>query len=269
MTPYEAMVQTSRRIIRYGADTISAEERRSLVPLLLSARSSREEAMRFYTAVRFPGNRDAHGRRMYPEFMIPPYNAGKKYKTILGQTPGTYILSANGYELEILRLLWLLAPTDPEVRDMNDKTVARLRHTCFANEDDGVGECFDTNLIALRYLGTVCPENTGWIRDRIGVFHRHFGNKKRPWQTMWMFYLCLSELPDGVVLPELERYRTQMIRFLREQSCVMRTEEDRAIQPVLFCILRNCAARDPAYAHIREMQPFTDDKDGRLRFPTF
>ena len=269
MTPYEAMVQTNHRIIRYGAASVTAAERELLVPLLLSARTTKETAMALYNAVRFPGNRDEKGRRIYPEHMIPPYNGGKKYRTVLGQMPGTHILSANGYELEILRLLQLLAPDHPDVRDMNDKTIARLRHACFACEDDGVGECFDTNLTVLRYLGTVCPENSGWVRDRIGVFHRYYGEKKRPWQTMWMFYLCLSELPESAALPELERVRGQMLRFLREQSCVIRTQEDQTLHPVLFCILRNCVARTPAYAHLREMQPYMDETDGRMRFPAF
>lgn len=238
MTPYEAMVSVNHRIIRHGAASVTAAEREAFVPLLLSARCDRETAMRFYTAVRFPGNRDAHGRRMYPAFMIPPYNAGKKYKTILGQTPGTHILSANGYELEILRLLHLFAPDHPDVRDMNDRTITRLRHTCFANEDDGVGECFDTNLIALRYLGTVSPTLTGWMRDRTGVFHRHYGEKKRPWQTMWYFYLCLSELPDAVVREDLERYRPEMLAFLEKYGSVTGERQE-----MLLAILRRCVER--------------------------
>ncbi len=268
MTPYEAMVQTNYRILCRGTDSIPAAEREKLVSLLLSARSSRETAARFYSAVRFPGNRDTGGRRMYPEHMIPPYHGGEKYRTILGQLPATHILSANGYELEILRLLTLLVPEHPDVQDMNDKTVARLRHTCFANEDDGVGECFDTNLIALRYLGTVCPENIGWLRDRIGVFHRHYGEKKRLWQTMWYFYLCLSELPETVALPEIERYRQQMLMFLREKSSIVKTGEEPGMQKVLFCILRNCLARFPAYCHIRLLEPHADEA-GRLVFPVF
>jgi hypothetical protein len=42
---------------------------------------------------------------MSPEFFIPPYNDGKKLKTLYNQTPKTNIFSANNYELGILRLL--------------------------------------------------------------------------------------------------------------------------------------------------------------------
>ncbi|MBQ3176550.1 MAG: hypothetical protein IJB52_01920 [Clostridia bacterium] len=238
MTPYEAMVSLNHRIIRYGVESVTAAEREEAVPLLLSARCSGDRLNRFYTAVRFPGNRDDAGRRLYPAFMIPPYHHGEKCRTILGQLPGTHILSANGYELEILRLLHLLAPEHPDVRDMNAGTIARLRHTCFANEDDGVGECFDTNLIALRYLGTVAPTLTGWLRDRIGVFHRHYGEKKRPWQTMWYFYLCLSELPLTVAAEDLERYRGEMLRFLETYGGVKGDSQE-----MLLSILRRCVER--------------------------
>jgi len=238
MTPYEAMVSLNHRIIRYGAESVSAAEREEAVSLLLSARCDGDRRNRFYTAVRFPGNRDEQGRRLYPAFMIPPYNHGEKCRTILGQLPGTHILSANGYELEILRLLHLFAPEHPDVRDMNDKTIYRLRHTCFANEDDGAGECFDTNLIALRYLGTVAPALTGWMRDRIGVFHRHYGEKKRPWQTMWYYYLCLSELPMVVVQEDLELYKGELLRFLGKYGGVAGEEQE-----MLLAILRRCLER--------------------------
>lgn len=238
MTPYEAMVAVNHRMIRYGADSVSAEEQAVLVSVFLSAVTDREKAERFYAAVRFPGNCDKSGRRLYPAFLIPPYNGGKTYATILGQVPRTHILSANGYELEILRLLHLLAPDHPAVQDMNDKTLDRLRHTCFANEDDGLGECFDTNLIALRYLGTVSPASTGWMRERTDVFHRHYGEKKRPWQTMWYYYLCLSELPYSVVSADLERYRNAMLRFLETYGGVTGERQE-----LLLAILRQCVRR--------------------------
>ena len=243
MTPYEAMVALNHRIIRYGVESVT--EREEMVSLLLSARCDRDRLERFYTAVRFPGNRDERGRRLYPAFMIPPYNPEEKCRTILGQLPATHILAANGYELEILRLLHLLAPEHPDVRDMNDRTIVRLRHTCFAGEDDGVGECFDTNLIALRYLGTVSPTLTGWMRDRIGVFHRHYGEKKRPWQTMWYFYLCLSELPFSVAAEDLKRYRGEMLRFLETYGSVQGDW-----QKMLLAILRRCLERDPEHGGI-------------------
>ena len=147
MTAYELMIKTNQYLIQNPSeDALTAAQKRRIVRELLAARSTPEQRKRFYAGVRFPGNRDAHGMRLYPDFYIPPYNDGKKYKTILGQTPKTHILSANMYELEILRLLHKFAPDDREVRAMTEATLERLYHTCFGNQDDGVGECFDTNL---------------------------------------------------------------------------------------------------------------------------
>ncbi|HPF55601.1 MAG TPA: hypothetical protein PLV03_03595, partial [Clostridiales bacterium] len=233
-----------------------------------AAKSTPEQATRFYAGVRFPGNTDANGRRMYPVFFIPPYNGGKKYKTILNQTPKTHILSANLYELEILRLLHLFVHNDPEIKYMVEKTLVRLKTTCFGNEDDGVGECFDTNLIVIRFLAAVSPNETQWIKDRIAVFNRHYEDKKRPWFCKWYFWLCLSELPFEIVKPEVDQYKCEMANWLEHKSCVMNSEHDKTIHPVLLCILRNNLARCPEYAHIKDRQPFVNDKDGRLYFNT-
>ena len=82
---YRAVIDTDRRLI--CGETLDGAEKRSLAARFLSARSTPEQARRFYEGVRFPGNIDPSGRRMYPEFFIPPYNGGKKLQTVLGQTP--------------------------------------------------------------------------------------------------------------------------------------------------------------------------------------
>lgn len=266
MTAYELMVKTNHYLIKSG--NLTDAQKATIIRQLLTAKSSSEQAARFYAGVRFPGNIDSSGRRMYPEFFIPPYNGGEKYKTILNQTPKTHILSANLYELEILRLLYQFAPNDPEIKDMVEKTLARLKTTCFGNEDDGVGECFDTNLIVIRFLTVAAPQETDWIKDRISVFNWHFGDKKRPWFCQWYFWLCLSELPFELAKPEVDKYKREMADWLEHKSCVMNSEHDQTIHPVLLCILRNNLARYPEYAHIKDRQPYINEKDGRLYFDT-
>ncbi len=264
MTPYELMVKTNHYLIKGGA--LANAQKANIVRQLLAAKSTPEQATRFYAGVRFPGNIDSSGRRMYPEFFIPPYNSGKKYKTILNQTPKTHILSANLYELEILRLLHLFSPNDPEIKNMVEKTLARLKTTCFGSEDDGVGECFDTNLIVIRFLSAAAPNNAAWIQDRIDNYNRHVNDKKRPWFSRWYFWLCLSELPFELARPEVDKYKREMANWLEHKSCVMNSESDRIIHPVLLCILRNNLVHYPEYAHIKDRQPYTNEKDGRLYF---
>ena len=141
MTAYELMIKTNHYLIKNpDEDSLSPAQKRRIVTELLAARSTPDQCRRFHPGINFADNRDAHRRRLYPEFFIPPYNDGKKYKTILGQTPKTHILSANLYELEILRLLYKFAPDNSDVRMMTEATLERLYHTCFGNEDDGVGE---------------------------------------------------------------------------------------------------------------------------------
>lgn len=264
MTAYDLMVKTNHYLIQNPAeDSLSPTQKRRIVTELLSARSTPDQRRRFYLGVKFPGNCDAHGRRMYPDFFIPPYNDGKKYKTILGQTPKTHILSANLYELEILRLLNLFAPDDCDVRAMTESTLERLYHTCFGNEDDGVGECFDTNLVLIRYLSAAAPHDLVRIKSRMDVYERHRDDKKRPWYPGWYYWLCLSEIPYALAEPEIQKSLPDVLPWLTTKSCVMNSASDRTIHPVLLCILRNMVTRLREYHHIKEKQPYIG-KDGRL-----
>ena len=264
MTAYECMIQVNRYMLQDGV--LTDEQRSKVVRILLDARTSEAEANRFYRSVRFPENIDESGRRLYPIYYIPPYNGGKKHLTIFNQTPKTHSFSANVYELEILRLLWVLAPNAPEVIHMIEETLKRLRTTCFGSMDDGIGECFDTSLVVLRFLATVVPHETEWIISRIDNYNRHVAEKKRPWYCKWYYFLCLSELPLELVKNEVNKYKAEMRNWLENKSCVMNSEHDRTIHPVLFCILRNNLAKYPEYVYIKSRKPFVSDKDGRLYF---
>ncbi len=235
MTAYELMIRTNHYLIQHPSeDSLSAAQKRRIVSELLAARSTPEQRKRFYLGVKFPDNRNVQGMRMYPDFHVPPYNDGKKYKTILGQTPKTHILSANMYELEILRLLHRFAPDNYDVRAMTEATLERLYHTCFGNEDDGVGECFDTNLVVIRYLCEASPHDLIRIQSRMSVYKRHRDDKKRPWYVEWYYRLCLSEAPYTLVEPEFKNTPPDV-------SFPVRTEPD--ITPLLSAISRNLKTR--------------------------
>lgn len=249
----------------------------TIIKQLMEAQSTPNQANRFYIGVNFPGNTDSAGRHMYPYYFIPPYNNGKKYKTVLTQTPQTHILSANMYELEILRLLHLLTRGISEdsllitdirckIDEMISQTLNRLKTTCFGYQDDGVGECFDTSLVVLRFLAAVAPKQTDWINSRIAVFNKHYTEKRRTSFCIWYYWLCLSELPDEIALPQLDTYKEEMYHWLKEKSLVMNSEHDRTIHPILYCILRNNLVRYSEYEYIKNKEPFIHKKDGRLHF---
>lgn len=264
MNAYELMIKTNHNLIK--GNTFTKTQKVNITKQLLAAKSSSEQLQKFYEEMRFFNNCDAIGRRMYPEFFIPPYNNGKKLKTVLNQIPKTHIFSANMYELEILRLLFLFAPNDPEIKIMIDKTIERLKTTTFGNESDGKGECFDTSLVVLRFLGTAVTYDNEWIQSRINLFKQHYNDKKRPWYCLWYYWLCLSELPFEIAIDEIENYKSEMLKWLKYKSFVMNSEHDKLIHPVISCMLRNILAKYPEYAYIKGRQPYKNKKDGRLYF---
>ena len=264
MTAYELMIKTNHYLIKGGE--LSDKQKSNIMGQLLSAKTKTMQAKRFYNGVKLPNNIDNCGRRMYPEYFIPPYNEGKKLKTLFNQTPKTHILSANMYELEILRLLYLLAPLNSDVKQMVTITLERLKSTCFGYGDDGVGECFDTSLVVLRFLATVSPDDTIWIESRITNYNKHVNEKKRPWYSIWYYWLCLSELQFETAKPEIDQYKDEMVNWLKNKNCVMNSEQDKTIHPVLFCILRNILCKYPEYEYIKDREPYVNIKDGRLYF---
>ena len=264
MNSYELMIKANHHLIKDG--DLNDEHKYNIVSQLMAARSMSEQAKKYYVGVKYPNNIDKSGRRMYPIFFIPPYNHGKKLKTILNQTPKTQILSANMYELEILRLLYALEPQNEEINNMVAATLDRLKTTCFGYQDDGMGECFDASLVVLRFLTTTAAQEVAWIKSRIDNYNRHASDKKRPWFSLWYYWLCLSELPFEIAKPEIEKHKYEMINWLTNKSCVMNSDNDKMIHPVLICILRNVLSRYPEYEYIKERQPYVNKKDGRLYF---
>jgi hypothetical protein len=263
LTAYELMIKTNYHLIKGGA--LTDKQKENIVGQFLSARNTPEQTHRFYNGLKYPNNIDQEGRQLYPVFYIPPYNGGKKFKSIFGQTPKTHIFSANMYELEILGLLWQLAHDNPTVSNMVDKTLIRLKTTCFGNKDDGLGECFDSSIVVLRFLGMVAPHENKWIQERIDSYNHRYPEKKRQWYSKWYYWLCLSEIPFDIAKLEIMRYKDEILLQLNK-SYVMNSDFDKSINPVLVCMLRNLVARLPEYEFLKDRQPYISEIDGRLHF---
>lgn len=264
MNAYEIMVKTNHDLIQ-GED-ILPEHRTHIVKQLLSARNTPCHDEKYYLNVKFTTYSKNPKRNLYPIFYTPSYNKGRKLYTILNQKSKTNILSMNLYELEILRLLYLFSPDDHEVNYMIRETLQRLKTTCFAYQDDGVGECFDTSLIVLRFLTTVRPDDLNWIQSRIDNYNAHKHEKKRPWYSKWYYWLCLSELPFELAKPEIDLYKEEMLHWLWNKSMVMNSRQDKSIHPVIMSILKNNIAKYPEYSYIKSRKPYINEKNGRLYF---
>ena len=196
------MIKTNEYLIRGGE--LTAGQKANIVRQLLAARSSEQVKRGFYKGVRYSNNTDESGdvTGTYPAFYIPPYNGNKKYQTVVPMSPGTHILSANSYELEIIRLLRMFAPDNPDVKYMVEKTVKRLKTACFADKCV-IGECFHSGLISLRFLIAVAPEEKEWVRKLVDKFRKHYGDQKRHGGVIKYFNLCMAEMDDGIVQPGL------------------------------------------------------------------
>jgi len=177
------MIKTNRHLIEGGE--LKEAQKANVVNQLLGARSDERAKQSFHKSM---------GGAMYPQYYIPPYNGGKKLQTVIPMSPKTHILSANAYELEILRLLALFAPDNPEVKEMVAKTLERLKNTCFGYQSCHVGECFHAGLIVLRFLAAAAPQETEWIKKQIDVYENHAGDAKRHSGVNKYYLLCLFEL---------------------------------------------------------------------------
>lgn len=261
MTAYEAMISLNRRMIT--GQSIPESEREEAASFFLSERSDRKTVARFYDSVHAPRLEDGDGRRMYPESFIPPYIGGKKYLTVTGVTPATQLLSSNAYELEILRLLALFAPNNPECGAMINRANERLDGCCFAN-DCADGECYEAGTVALRYYAAV-GRDAFRVKRLLDKQLSHLRDKRRHSGTSFYLWLTLAELPSELALPAIETFKEELYRHLN-RSAVMNSDFDTTYNPQCLYIARNALSMLPQFAYIRGRKPYIDESDGRLHF---
>jgi hypothetical protein len=270
MTPHELMIKTNHHLIK--GNKLTEAQTANIVSQFLAVKSDERTKQSFYNGVKYPNNVDKDGGgHMYPIYFIPPYNDNKKYQTVIPMSPKTHILSANSYELEIIRLLYLFAPNDPEIKDMVVQSLERLKTTCYGYNNCAIGECFHSALIVLRFLATVALDETEWINKLLKFFNKHMNEKLTlrgkgiHGNVLWYYWLCLSELPLPLAESEILRYKDRILGQL-SRSCVMNSKNDKINHPVMICMLQNCLCRFPEYEYIINRQPYVSKKDGRLYF---
>jgi hypothetical protein len=156
-TAYEVLYNTNAVLL--SGRSIPETEKRDIAMYLLSLANTPEEVNSFRKGVGAKGG----NRNMYPSFYVPPYNNGNKYRLITGELPKTHILSANHYELEILRLLAMWGEGALAIKSMIDSTLGRLSVTCFGRFC-GTGECVGAGVTALRFYSAVLPPEDSRIK---------------------------------------------------------------------------------------------------------
>ena len=282
------LTEVNKRI--FAGVPFAEAEQRDICAALLRARSDAATVRRYHRAVHAPTD----GRRLYPLFFIPPYNGGKKIRLITGQLPKTQLLSANHYELEILRLLALWDGENPEVADMLTQTVKRLDSTCFAHFCP-TGECVGAGVAALRFLSVLGEKyavGAAWIKELLdGLIAQYNGGHAGMAATnngVPVFYLYAALPQVGRALPEITHMLPEVGRALPDAThaagdiCRTLLEERQewlvhmltrgsvtgpAIQDTynvtLLYILRNALALLPGYAFMRDRPVVISEKDNR------
>ena len=256
MTTYELMMTTNELLIK--GRVYSEHEKRSISDSLLQGH--------FFRNTNRSATTNVEERSKYPYFYIPPYNNGKKLRTITMVTPHTQMLSSNAYELEIIRILALFDEHHEQeiVQCMIENTQQRLMTACFGNFCNQ-GECFETSMIVLRFLGSVFPNEITRMRNIIDGINTHFEDKKRHSDTAFYYRLVLSELPLTIALPEIKRMKDKLLQQLHK-SYVANSEYDKHVNTLDKYILRNCLSRLPEFAYIKDRVPYISAKDGRIHF---
>ncbi len=185
MIEYELLLETNRRIL--AGEVFSDKEKTYIVSQFLLIANTPKDHESY--------DEKPIAKARHPLFFSAPQNDGKKLKTIMGQLPKTHILNGNMYELEILRLLNLFAPSNPDVVEMTKRTLNRLKATCFGYHGCYLGECFDSSLVVLRFLSVAAPSEVTWMKKIIAIYDEHHADKRRARAVDNYYKLCLSELP--------------------------------------------------------------------------
>ena len=250
MTAYELMIKTNHHLIRGGG--LTGAEKTHITRQLLAAKTAMGSDPWLYD-----GAMNAH----MPAFFVPPYNNGKKLKTVIPMGAQTAQVSDNSYELEIIRLLHIFNQPNHEIASMVAVTENRLKQLCFGYKDCFYAECFHAAMVVLRFVSSVMPSDTHWIKKQIAGYNKHHNDRRWHSGVHKYYWLCLSEMPYDVAEPEIHRQKERIAEQL-SRSYIMKHEND----DIPLYAMRNALARLPEYSYLKDRHPYVDEKTKRLHF---
>ncbi|MCL1887465.1 MAG: hypothetical protein FWF96_01160 [Kiritimatiellaeota bacterium] len=209
MEGHQRLCDINTRLLNGG--DVTETERRETTAFFLSQRADA-------ASLRSNPPRLCAGGTYSPLFFTPPWPDGKRARLITGHLPKTGILHANHYELEVVRLLLLFAPQNPEVRDMAARTSERLEHTCFGKFCPK-GECVAAGVCALRFYNVHAPGDAQKRRrllEPLGKLFLRAGPGRSEWQCQLpvsYFLLALSETQDDMAVGLIRAKRDWLQRL--------------------------------------------------------
>ena len=207
-----------------------------------------------------------------PYFYLPPYCCGKRLRLVQGYQPKTNILYNNHYELEILRLLAMYAPSEPRAQIMTEAALYRLRNTCFGISCTQ-GECFPTGISVLRFLSAL-PEKDEWIDKLLhplGEAFMSFGNGGAAVQKglpLTYLLMALTDIRNDTAIALINKKKDWLLDLLRRGRITDKRSDGRTTEADKYnlmgkYIIRNALGILPEYKDIREHKIYVDPSDGR------
>lgn len=250
-------------------ENIGSDEKKNAISIFMNGIDSETVILKYKKSMR--AHDDA--KFMYPNFFIPPYNEKKKMRLIQGYLPKTNILYANHFELEIIRLLALFDCESITVQQMIDKTIDRLKKTCFGNSCTK-GECLATGICVLRFLAAIKPDEKAWI-DKIlnplGDVFLSFGNGQASTQDgipMSYMLMALTDINNDKAKDLIYQKREWLLTLLRKGWITGKLSNGKISEGDTYnllgkYIIRNALGILPEFSNITKHRIYISEADDR------
>jgi len=264
---YKILMEINRKEI-FGEE-IPDSEKEQAVDTLLNGICDREVILQYKKRMRVNVETD----NMYPNYYIPPYNGNRKLRLIQGYLPKTNILYANHYELELIRLLYLFAPDNQVVGEMVQKTLLRLKGSCFGNLCTQ-GECLATGISVLRFLAVTQPENLERINrllNPLGSVFLSFGNGQAAVQQgipMSYLLMAFTDINNEKTRDLIMQKKEWLLALLRRGWITGKLSNGKISEGDTYnlmgkYIIRNAVGTLPEYEDVSKYEIYVDSTDER------
>lgn len=267
MEKYKILMEINRKEI-FGEE-IPDSEKEQAVDTFLNGICDREVILQYKKRMRVNVETD----NMYPNYYIPPYNGNRKLRLIQGYLPKTNILYANHYELELIRLLYLFAPDNQVVGEMVQKTLLRLKGSCFGNLCTQ-GECLATGISVLRFLAVTQPENLERINrllNPLGSVFLSFGNGQAAVQQgipMSYLLMAFTDINNEKTRDLIMQKKEWLLALLRRGWITGKLSNGKISEGDTYnlmgkYIIRNAVGTLPEYEDVSKYEIYVDSTDER------
>ena len=267
MEKYKILMEINRKAV--FAEEISDVEKEETVSVLLNGICCKEDILKYKRRMRVNTETD----NIYPDYYIPPYNGNKKLRLIQGYLPKTNILYANHYELEIIRLLFMFTPENEKVNELVEKTLQRLKNTCFGNSCTK-GECIAAGISVLRFLAVTQPNDLEWIDkllNPLGNMFLSFGSgqaatqKGIPLSYLLMAFTDINNEKTRDLIAQKKEWLLDMLRkgWITGKLSNGKISEGDSYNLMGKYIIRNAIGTLPGYEDVSKYEIYVSGKDER------